>query len=170
MTIQPEAPETEGRSGLSRRTVIKGAAHAAWAIPAIQVISQAPALAASGNDPQVTSTSSSWNGKKLTATGVITNKGTGATDAGMQVQVTVAPPPSGTYTKPQLSAATAPSWTVLSITPSDATSSASYVMLLQAVSAIPVNGTVTAEITLSSSSNLNPGPPKAVTFKITSHS
>lgn len=49
MTIQPEAPETEGRSGLSRRTVIKGAAHAAWAIPAIQIISQAPALAASGD-------------------------------------------------------------------------------------------------------------------------
>jgi hypothetical protein len=48
MTVQPEAPETEERSGLSRRTVIKGAAHAAWMVPAITVVTQAPALAASG--------------------------------------------------------------------------------------------------------------------------
>jgi hypothetical protein len=170
MTVQPEAPESEERSGLSRRTVIKGAAHAAWMVPAITVVTQAPAIAASGNNPVITATSNTWNGKKLTATMTIENKGTGATDAGMQVQVTVAAPPSGTYSKPELTSATAANWTVLSVTPNAATSSGSYTMLLQAVNSLPVNGTVTAGIIVNSSNNLNPTPPKPVSFQITSHS
>lgn len=49
MTLQPETREpSNDPRGLNRRTVLKAGAHAAWAIPAVQVITQAPALAASG--------------------------------------------------------------------------------------------------------------------------
>lgn len=71
MTIQPEAPETEDRSGLSRRTVIKAGAHAAWAIPAVTVVTSAPAFAAQSgqltSDP-VPSGSGAWTGPSNTRT------------------------------------------------------------------------------------------------------
>jgi len=82
MTIQPEAPETEGRSGLSRRTVMKAGAHAAWAIPAITVVTSAPAFAAQSGQPTcdpVPSGSGAWTGPSSTraipCTVSVANKG-----------------------------------------------------------------------------------------------
>lgn len=90
MTIQPEAPETEGRSGLSRRTVLKGAAHAAWAIPAVQVVTNvAHADGVIGsNTPSsliggVSVTNATWNTEKstnvLTLEIALTNNGGSST-------------------------------------------------------------------------------------------
>lgn len=93
MTIQPEAPETEGRSGLSRRTVIKAGAHAAWMVPAITVITTAPAFATGSNDPVLglSGTSASWAGSSqsaiLTIKFTITNTGVSPTSG---VQATLA--------------------------------------------------------------------------------
>lgn len=49
MTHEDEPTLGQG-SGLSRRTVVRSAAHAAWMVPAISLITQAPALAASGDN------------------------------------------------------------------------------------------------------------------------
>lgn len=90
MTVQPEAPETEERSGLSRRTVIKGAAHAAWAIPAVQLVTSVasagtfsgPANLAGGVAATQTSTWTGNNkGASFGAQVQVTNKGGQATQA-----------------------------------------------------------------------------------------
>ena len=39
---------TERPTGFNRRTLIKAGAHAAWAVPAIQIVAASPAFAASG--------------------------------------------------------------------------------------------------------------------------
>jgi hypothetical protein len=44
----------------SRRTLLRAGAHAAWMIPAVQVVSQVPALAASGDGLSITA--ATWSG------------------------------------------------------------------------------------------------------------
>lgn len=52
----------EARPGLSRRTVVRTAANAAWMVPAISLVTEAPALAASGDTIAFGATSGSWSG------------------------------------------------------------------------------------------------------------
>lgn len=49
--------------GISRRTVIKAGAHAAWAVPLVQVVAAAPAIAVSGSCTlSITKASGKWPG------------------------------------------------------------------------------------------------------------
>lgn len=50
----PEATEAAEASGISRRSVVRTGAHLAWAVPAVQLVTSAPALAASGTKPNLT--------------------------------------------------------------------------------------------------------------------
>lgn len=61
MTHEDEPTLGQG-SGLSRRTVVRSAAHAAWMVPAISLITQAPALAASGDTLSFVTPTGSING------------------------------------------------------------------------------------------------------------
>src|SRR4051812_19759928 len=68
----PEAPQQNP----SRRFVLKAGAHAAWAIPAIQIAAAAPSFAASTDHAQLTLTGSfSRNGSNGTGTFTVKNTG-----------------------------------------------------------------------------------------------
>jgi hypothetical protein len=72
------ASTREASRAISRRSVIKGAAHVAWAVPAIQVVSAVPAFAASGCKIDVTG-SATWRSGEANYIDVllsITNSGT----------------------------------------------------------------------------------------------
>ena len=49
-----------GNRHLSRRTVLRAAGHAAWVVPAIQVVSMAPAFAAASDVLQITAAAGTW--------------------------------------------------------------------------------------------------------------
>src|SRR4051794_40588727 len=77
---------TEQESGFSRRTVVRAGAAAVWAVPAIQLATAAPALAASGPAALVSfsltgSRGNGLNATKLTLNGAITNANTEPTQS-----------------------------------------------------------------------------------------
>lgn len=71
--------EQHPRAGVNRRTLMRTGAHAAWSIPAVQLVTQAPAYAASGPAAlSVTATNSGWTGNstvnaRFTVTTTVTN-------------------------------------------------------------------------------------------------
>jgi hypothetical protein len=93
-TLSSGGELTERSSGgISRRSVMKAGAHVAWAVPLVQVVAAAPAVAAS---PQplpaqlaLSAVSGSWNGKSANfKTSIqITNSG-GSPAKSLQVQYT----------------------------------------------------------------------------------
>jgi len=107
------APETP--SGTTRRTVLKAAGHAAWMIPAVQIASQVPALAASGDGIAKASTGNShtaWSESAQRATSTVTstivNNDTKPSTS-LTVVLTMTAPKNTTFTSPT---ATVPSgWT-----------------------------------------------------------
>lgn len=91
ITGTPETPETRG---LSRRQVVRTGAHLAWAVPAVSVVTAAPALAASGKAKLKLSTfSASASTTKITLKlGAVKNLGPG--DAGVPTaQFSLSPTP-----------------------------------------------------------------------------
>ncbi|MGH3331094.1 MAG: hypothetical protein ACRDPJ_07255 [Nocardioidaceae bacterium] len=72
------AVERIGDRHVSRHTVVKTGVHAAWAVPLVQMVVAAPALAASGPAAlAITSTSASWQGPapKINTSVTVTNSG-----------------------------------------------------------------------------------------------
>ena len=65
-------------SGLSRRTVVRTAAHSAWAAPLILAATAAPAFALSSPALITTTVSGNQSGTMLTVTVALTNANTGA--------------------------------------------------------------------------------------------
>ena len=77
MSSNSSRPAVEGR-GVSRRTLVKGAAHAAWVVPAVQVVSAVPAFAASGPcSLMVSNVQVRLAGGKFTVSLRVTNSGVG---------------------------------------------------------------------------------------------
>ncbi len=70
MTDRSDSTTAPGDTTHRRRTLLKAGAHAAWVVPAIQIIGTAPAMAASGCT-QSLSVTATWNAGTLTLT--ITN-------------------------------------------------------------------------------------------------
>lgn len=70
------------RRNVTRRTVLRTAAHAAWVVPAIQVVSAAPAFAASGSASISVTAGITWNGTATSST------------FGLRVTITVADAPA----------------------------------------------------------------------------
>lgn len=72
-----DANSTTERSRTSRRTVVRTAAHAAWAVPAIQIATSVPAFAAVSNKLLLSTFTARWSGPgnstKLTITATIKN-------------------------------------------------------------------------------------------------
>lgn len=72
---------TPQRIAPSRRTVLRTAAHAAWAVPAVQIATSVPAFASVSNHAKIdlvltnTPTSSTGNPKKATLDLTVTNNG-----------------------------------------------------------------------------------------------
>lgn len=76
-----------GNRHLSRRTVLRAAGHAAWVVPAIQVVSMAPAFAASGT-LQITAASGTWTrGGSSRVDGTVTVHNASTTDATGNLQL-----------------------------------------------------------------------------------
>ena len=69
MNLDSDSQATVQRR-ISRRTVVKAGAHAAWVVPAVQLIGSAPAMAASGCTTSL-NVVASWANDRLTLT--ITN-------------------------------------------------------------------------------------------------
>jgi hypothetical protein len=74
MSSNSSRPAVEGR-GISRRTLVKGAAHGAWVVPAVQVVSAVPAFAVSGCS--------------LSASGTISHNGNNTPQRTLSVSLTV---------------------------------------------------------------------------------
>lgn len=101
--------ESPSDQPLSRRTVLRTAAHAAWAVPAIQLVSAAPAFAASGDTLAFAGTPS-WASKKiLNVSFVVTNTSPGTQADGLTVTLTMTPAPTAGITLPIAGA-----WTIAS--------------------------------------------------------
>lgn len=104
MSHEDEPTMSEGRA-LSRRTVVRAGAHAAWVIPAVSLVTAAPALAASNHTLQFTATSAAkannGNGQPYTPTVTFTlhNNSAATTTAGLQVTITF-PSTAGNITPP----------------------------------------------------------------------
>jgi subtilisin-like proprotein convertase family protein len=74
MSSNSSRPAVESQ-GISRRTLVKGAAHAAWVVPAVQVVSAVPAFAASCGIKVSGSASNPGKSGKLTVTLTIEHTG-----------------------------------------------------------------------------------------------
>ena len=78
---------------VGRRTVTRAAAHAAWAVPAIQVATSVPAFATSSpNALEVGGATFAWNTTSTRGDATLTIRNTGSSDAAT-VAVTVSFPP-----------------------------------------------------------------------------
>ena len=55
---------TQQPVGVNRRTLLRTGAHAAWAIPAVQIVTQSPALAATGPAALSVTGTGRWTGPK----------------------------------------------------------------------------------------------------------
>ena len=85
-TSTPESGEVE--RGVSRRSVVRTGAHLAWAVPAVSMVTAAPALAVSGGKPKLKIGGLSASGSKKGASvdmGAVKNSGT--RDAGVLTAV-----------------------------------------------------------------------------------
>lgn len=85
--VADDAPQ-----GLSRRAVVRTGAHMAWAVPAVSLVTAAPALAVSHGEPRLRISSfSASGGRKKTqiAMGPVVNRGQG--DAGQITAVVSLP-------------------------------------------------------------------------------
>lgn len=79
----------QGTSGVSRRSVMKAGAAAAWTVPLIQVVAAAPAVATSGMSTLALSgATGSWSGKSANLNVQVTIQNTGAV-ATTSLQVTM---------------------------------------------------------------------------------
>jgi len=85
---QPTNQTESKRSGMSRRTVVKTGAHAAWAVPAISLATAAPAMASSGAVLSISGTSANRAVAILTASASVDNTGT-QTTSGLQLIVDI---------------------------------------------------------------------------------
>ena len=79
-------------SGPSRRSVVRTAAHAAWAVPAIQIATSAPAFAAASDTLAFTAGSGDWDTSTYPRTvqvmATVRNNSVADTTANLQVTVT----------------------------------------------------------------------------------
>ena len=91
-TPPDQSPDNQQSTGLSRRTVVRTAAHSAWVAPVIVAASAAPAFAASGPAAVTTSVTGSRTDGTLTITVTLTNANTGPAGATTLV-VTATPAP-----------------------------------------------------------------------------
>jgi hypothetical protein len=80
------APETP--SGTTRRTVLKAAGHAAWMIPAVQIASQVPAMAAASDILTIAAQGSKTTSGSLVISGVKV-KNSSTTDATTNLTATL---------------------------------------------------------------------------------
>ena len=79
-----------GNRHMSRRTVLRAAGHAAWVVPAIQVVSMAPAFAAASDQLQITAASGQWTlGSSDYVTGSVTVQNSSTTDTTVALQLTL---------------------------------------------------------------------------------
>ena len=92
--MNDEQPSTEdhavGGRQLSRRTVLRTAAHAAWAVPAIQIVAAAPSFAASGDALALTPAPTGvWDlvANRMTATIRVKNMSAANPTVGLQLTV-----------------------------------------------------------------------------------
>ena len=81
---------TPSGGGISRRSVVKAGAAAAWTVPLVQVVAAAPAVAVSGAPTLVLSGAiGSWNGNSVNLNGRVTLTNTGsAPTTSLQVTLT----------------------------------------------------------------------------------
>jgi hypothetical protein len=90
-----EEPEARGRGegAISRRTVIRTAAHAAWVVPVISAVSAAPAFATSQDRLVVSIDNPRWASASLTVRFTVQNTEPGNLDAGdVSIYVTIPGP------------------------------------------------------------------------------
>lgn len=74
--------------GVSRRSVMKAGAAAAWSVPLVQVVAAAPAVAVSGPTTLVASPGAAgWNGNSANIAAPVTVRNTGSNDS-LALQVT----------------------------------------------------------------------------------
>lgn len=109
-SISGDAENTQTSGGISRRSVIKVGAHAAWAVPLVQVVAAAPAFAVSG-PPKLAFSGESGsypakNSQTLNTSVTLTNTGGGTQS--LQVTFTF---PSSAWT-PSVDAGTYAGWSV----------------------------------------------------------
>ncbi|EAP99579.1 hypothetical protein JNB_05385 [Janibacter sp. HTCC2649] len=109
-THEQDATTARRRPGINRRTLMRTGAHAAWTVPTVQLVTQSPAMAASGAAAvNVTATNSGWTGADTAAarfavTTIVSNVNTQST---VDLKVTYTLPAGVT------AVATAPAgWTV----------------------------------------------------------
>jgi len=88
-TLSSDGEVTERSSrGISRRSVMKAGAAAAWSVPLVQVVAAAPAVAVSGpTSLSATGGTGGWNGNSANMATRITITNTGANDTS-SLQVT----------------------------------------------------------------------------------
>ena len=101
-SISGDAENTQTSAGISRRSIIKVGAHAAWAVPLVQVVAAAPAVAVSGTTTRVSwagfsGSYSSTDARNLDVTASIANDGS-TSASGVQVVLTVPVPVNGCTT------------------------------------------------------------------------
>jgi hypothetical protein len=141
------APQEQQAAGptMSRRTILRGAAHAAWAAPVISVVAAAPAFAvsASGTLSLSTPPTGTWSGNALQVALVVS-----ATGGGGPVQVTLSLPNEYFRGNSQVSVVAPAGWGV-------------------SVSYQGRGNSRTGLVVLTRSSSLAPGAPAALTFTVT---
>ncbi|HSE09222.1 MAG TPA: hypothetical protein VLB29_11210 [Nocardioidaceae bacterium] len=125
MTFEPNSGDAEnsmpsGAGGISRRSVVKAGAVAAWSVPLVQVVAAAPAMAAvSGTSTLgLPAANGSWSGNSSNLNGAVTISNTGSV-ATTSLQVTMDFDAAWTS-----GSASAPGWTV---TPSANATTKTYV-------------------------------------------
>lgn len=136
----------ETRSGapagqlLSRRSIVRAGATAAWTVPLVQVISVAPAVASSGKPTlQVSVTSANATSTQVRVIGTVKNPSTTASLATVTLSFTLPTPPSSSSASGGAFTGSGTTYTVSSLAP-NATASFDVTFV---VSSTP-NGDVTA--------------------------
>lgn len=140
------APTGVGSALLSRRSVVRTAAHAAWAVPLVQVAAAAPALAASAGSLTAAAVINSWNGSgtRQTFTLTVTVTNTGNTSVAL-TSVTLSFPTGWNPTSSSLTTGWGVSGSgsaTLSFTPSPARTLAAHTSATFTVTLNPVNNYV----------------------------
>lgn len=88
MPDQQKSPE---QTGLSRRSLVRTAAHAAWAVPAVQVAASVPAYAAASDQLTITSATGEWtpaNNRRMDGSITVRNDSPDDTTVNLQVTLT----------------------------------------------------------------------------------
>ncbi len=140
-----------GQRHLSRRTVLRTAAHAAWVVPAIQVVGLAPAFAAASDVLLLTPASSGqWTNNRKSMTASVPVKNNSTTDPTVALQLTV--------TFPNLYVGSSGTLTISAVTGGWAASAVTY----------PVTGgTRTARVVFTAATQLVTGASSTLGFTAT---